>query len=154
MLNHNFFLQNEKLTLERTLAEDRINKLRRENSELRVRICVSGYFIWPQSSYSNTVWSWSQGELEESHLVLAVKDRDLTKVILNSVVIHFTVSSTFCLSLWHLLFIPHREASCWKSWRTLTLKVTKLLRYSFVENMLVTVWKNGLTVQWWWSVVC
>ncbi|XP_042582783.1 golgin subfamily A member 3-like [Cyprinus carpio] len=46
--------KNEKLTLERNLAEDRINKLRRENSELR-------------------------GELEESHMVLAVKDRDLTK---------------------------------------------------------------------------
>lgn len=41
--------QNEKLTLERNLAEDRINKLRRENSELRVRICVSVHFIWPQS---------------------------------------------------------------------------------------------------------
>ncbi|XP_051755054.1 uncharacterized protein mrvi1 isoform X7 [Ctenopharyngodon idella] len=46
--------KNEKLTLEKNLAEDRINKLRRENSELR-------------------------GELEESHMVLAVKNRDLTK---------------------------------------------------------------------------
>ncbi|XP_073763609.1 inositol 1,4,5-triphosphate receptor associated 1 isoform X4 [Danio rerio] len=46
--------KNEKLTLEKNLAEDRLNKLRKENSELR-------------------------GELEESHLVLAVKDLELTK---------------------------------------------------------------------------
>ncbi|XP_067269500.1 uncharacterized protein mrvi1 isoform X2 [Pseudorasbora parva] len=46
--------KSEKLTLEKNLAEDRGNKLRRENSELR-------------------------GELEESHMILAVKNRDLTK---------------------------------------------------------------------------
>ncbi|KAK7175808.1 hypothetical protein R3I93_000157 [Phoxinus phoxinus] len=46
--------KSEKLTLEKNLAEDRMNKLRRENSELR-------------------------GQLEESHMVLVVKNRDLTK---------------------------------------------------------------------------
>ncbi|CAM4531459.1 unnamed protein product [Leuciscus chuanchicus] len=44
----------EKLTLEKNLAEDRMNKLRRENSDLR-------------------------GKIEESHMELAVKNRDLTK---------------------------------------------------------------------------
>ncbi|KAG1941293.1 inositol 1,4,5-triphosphate receptor associated 2 isoform a [Pimephales promelas] len=46
--------KSEKLTLEKNLAEDRLNKFRRENSELR-------------------------GKLEESHIVLAEKNRDLTK---------------------------------------------------------------------------
>ncbi|XP_065117480.1 inositol 1,4,5-triphosphate receptor associated 2 [Paramisgurnus dabryanus] len=46
--------KNVKITMERNLSEERINKLKREISDLR-------------------------SELEETHMVLAVKDRDLTK---------------------------------------------------------------------------
>jgi len=102
--------QSEKLTLEKNLAEDRLNKFRRENSELRVRARILKCAVTLLAT-GGAVLTLSdrclQGKLEESHIVLAEKNRVLTKVILNLVMIDFSPKNRvqyMCVSLYGIYF--------------------------------------------------
>lgn len=114
---------------------------------------VCSYFTGHRGSCINTLWWCLQGKLEESHMELAVKNRDLTKVILNWVMIDFSPRNRvgyICVflhgicCLFHIEKHPAGKAEGHSLWKSQNYRGIPVLSPFWTCEIMVWLFSDGV----------